>query len=84
MDAKKQLKLNCTFDDLEDFLGYLIFAKDKGQLRPYVQHEFVFRAEDDATVIVPPDSMPVGLLFWDALEQKFRVQTVLPDQEDMR
>jgi len=84
MDAETQLMLPSTFGSLALFLGYIRFQADKDLVRPWIEYNYCFRSESDATVIVPPDKLPVGLLFWDNEKQEFALRTVQPNQEEYR
>ena len=78
------LNLKATFE-LKGFLGYVQLARTApDEVRPQVDHDLCFRAPDDATVIVPPALLPVGLLYWDEVRQRFWIETVLPDQRRFR
>ena len=77
--------MQATFADLANFLGYIHMSRDRfHELRPRIEHDLVFRGEDDPTVIVPPSVLPVGLLFWDSVARGFRVETIAPDEEQYR
>ena len=75
--------MNATFD-LKGFLGYIRFQQDKDTLRPQVDHQLYFRTPDEATIIVPTDELPVGLLYWDQTTQRFWIETIKPKQGRFR